>query len=52
MTSTIQLPANFTGDLATNSGAFFAQLSPFTLLIMGTLLAVLVAGILISFLHK
>ena len=51
-TDTIQLPANFNGNILTIAGDTFANFAPYITLIVGILLAVLVIGILISFLHR
>lgn len=47
-TTTIELPAGFASDIAGNAGAFFAQLSPTTVLVVGVLLATTLVVILIN----
>lgn len=49
-----QLPSNFVSDIGTNATATISALNPYTTLILGVLLAVLVISILVSVLthHK
>ncbi len=48
VSGTIQMPANFTGDVMTQATALLASLSNFTTLIVGVLLALVVIEFVIS----
>jgi len=48
----IELPVDFVTDLTTNANTQIANFSPFILLIMGLLLALIAVGALIKFINK
>jgi len=48
----IELPIDFVTDLTTNANTQIANFSPFILLIMGLLLALIAVGALVKFINK
>ena len=52
MLSIIELPTNFNSQISANASTIVSDLAPFTTLVIGVLLGVLVIGILIHFIKK
>lgn len=52
MLSIINLPNNFVSDITANASTLVNDLSPYTTLVIGVLLAVVVISVLISTLTK